>query len=57
MPASMVSLDFFAECYGWEPGTVRTLTLAELYWLPIVRQARVKADAIRARHKQGPGRG
>jgi hypothetical protein len=35
--------DQFAQSYGWTPRQVDELTLDELEWLPVVRQA--KADA------------
>lgn len=53
----MLTIHGFAEAYGWDPATVRALDLEDLYWLPIVQQARAKADKIRSDQKQKPGRG
>jgi hypothetical protein len=29
----------FAKMHGWPPEVVRKLTLAELYWLPVIEEA------------------
>lgn len=42
----MMVYDKFAEAYGWSPRVVDELTLDELFWLPVIRDA--KADAIEA---------
>ncbi len=48
----MLTYHGFAEAYGWDPPTVRSLSLEELYWLPVVGQARAKADQIRRDQKK-----
>jgi hypothetical protein len=42
----MLLYDRWADERGWPPEVVRRLRRKELFWLPIVRQA--KADAIEA---------
>lgn len=42
----MLAYDRFAEMYGWSPRVVDELTLDEMFWLPVVREA--KADAAEA---------
>ena len=53
----MLAIHGFAEAYGWTPEVTRGLDLEDLYWLPIVQQARAKADKIRRDQQQKPGRG
>ena len=48
----MLTIHGFAEAYGWDPPTIRALSLEDLYWLPIVGQARAKADQIRRNQKK-----
>ena len=52
MPQEMLTYHGFAEAYGWDPPVVRSLSLEELYWLPVVQQARAKADKIRRDQKK-----
>lgn len=42
----------FAEMYGWPPQVTRELSLEDFYWLPVVRQARAKADKLRRDQKK-----
>jgi hypothetical protein len=39
MPAEMISYRFFAQSYGWTPEQVRSLSLEEFDWLPLVETA------------------
>ncbi len=48
----MLTYHGFAEAYGWDPPVVRSLSLDELYWLPIVGQARAKVAEIRRNQKK-----
>ena len=46
----MLAYDRFAEAYGWPPRVVDELTLDELFWLPVVRAAKLEAaEALRPR--------
>ena len=42
----MLAYDWFATAYGWPPDVVDNLTVAQDYWLPIVREARAEAGKI-----------
>jgi hypothetical protein len=57
MPPEMMTIDFFAEAYNFPPRVTRSLSLDELYWLPIIRQAKVRADKIRHDQERKPGGG
>lgn len=57
MPPEMMTIDFFAEAYHFPPRVTRSLSLAELYWLPIVRQAKNRAAKIEHDQHQKPGGG
>ena len=44
-PAVMLTYDRFADERGWHPRQVDQLTRAELFWLPVIREAKEKAAA------------
>jgi hypothetical protein len=36
----MLTYDYFARTRGWTPSQVNELTLDELYWFPLIEEAR-----------------
>ena len=40
----MLAYDFFANQYSWTPREVDELSLDEMYWLPILTEARISAQ-------------
>ena len=44
----MMIYDKFADAYGWSPRVVDELTLDEMFWLPVIRDAKAAAaEAVR----------
>lgn len=43
----MMTYTWFAECWQWTPRQVDELTLEEIFWLPVIKEARGDAtDAL-----------
>ncbi len=51
MPLRMLTYDKFADERGWNPRIVDELTADELFWLPVITQA--KAEAARQLQDKG----
>ena len=52
-PPQMLAYDQFAEMYGWSPRVVDELSFDELFWLPVVRDAKAEAARQLAKVKGG----
>jgi hypothetical protein len=39
----MFTYDRYAKLYGWPPSVVRSLTLDEMFWLPVISEAEAEA--------------
>lgn len=44
MPPELITFRFFAKAYSWTPDQVRSLSVEELEWLPLIEVAVSEAD-------------
>lgn len=52
MPVEMLTYSWFADAYNWPPEVVKSLTLEELNWLPLVKQAKTEVQLLKQKAEE-----
>jgi len=54
-PGHLMMYERFAEAYGWPPRVVDQMTREELFWLPVIRDAKADAAELMAKIRSASG--